>query len=643
MKSKLVHLVIWTALGLLGTQPLLAQAVLGTAFTYQGQVKLNGVPLNDTADFQFALWDALSGGNQVGNTVSVNNVTVAGGLFTVELDFGASPFKGNARWLEVAARSPAGSGSFTTLSPRQEVTAMPYTLFALDTESIRGREVSTTAPQVGEVLSWDGSAWAPAAAGQAYTAGTGLTLIGSQFSLDLTYTDNRYVNENQADAITTAMLRDYAVNAAKLANNAVTSTQLANNAVITAKLQDSAVSNTKLQNSAVGTSKLQDGAVTIAKLGNLAGYKLDKSYDGVLFTLINNFTERVTLYVRANLNNGTAINAYADGTGKAVRGGTWSGIGIEGFCNNTSTSSAGTAIYGYSKGGIGVWGQSDKDYAVYGKTLGSVAGVYGENLAETGPSADGVFGMSQSTSGSGVRGEALADTGVTEGVYGWSRSTSGYGVRGVCTAGSGTNYGVHGYTGSNSGYGVYSRGNLHIQGNLTASGTKTGFVSDIVKNGGTEALEPGDVVEIIGCDAPVLGEIPVVVVAKTSTAQSTAVLGPVAFALAVEPRMNDQEDFQAAALDRPASQQPAEFDLFEVSGAILPGGYGQVVTLGAFKMIKVDASFGEIHPGDLLVSSPNPGYAMRAMDDAPNGAIIGKALDSLGYGAGAMPVLVQSR
>ena len=101
---------------------------LSTAFTYQGRLKLGGVPLNNTADFQFTLWDAASGPTQVAGPVAVNSVTIASGLFAAPLDFGSDVFNGDARWLQIAVRSPAGFGPFTTLSPRQSLMAEPYSL-----------------------------------------------------------------------------------------------------------------------------------------------------------------------------------------------------------------------------------------------------------------------------------------------------------------------------------------------------------------------------------------------------------------------------------------------------------------------------------------------------------------------------------
>ena len=99
---------------------------LGTAFNYQGQLKQSGNPLNATADFEFKLFNAVTGGVQVGSTSLVNNVNIVNGLFTVSLDFGVLAFNGDQRWVEAQVRSPAGGGNFTTLNPRQALTATPY-------------------------------------------------------------------------------------------------------------------------------------------------------------------------------------------------------------------------------------------------------------------------------------------------------------------------------------------------------------------------------------------------------------------------------------------------------------------------------------------------------------------------------------
>jgi len=104
-----------------------AQSPLGAQISYQGQLRLNGAPVhNVTCDVQFALFDAPSGGTQVGPTLT-RAVHLRNGLFSVaDLDFGATAFEGAARWMGLSARCPSGSGAFVALSPRSPIVAVPY-------------------------------------------------------------------------------------------------------------------------------------------------------------------------------------------------------------------------------------------------------------------------------------------------------------------------------------------------------------------------------------------------------------------------------------------------------------------------------------------------------------------------------------
>ena len=118
----------WALLGL--SVSARAQLPAGTSFTYQGRLEDAGSPATGSYDFEFRLFAAAGGGTQVGVTVARPGVAVAAGLFTAELDFGDGVFTGDALWLEVAVRL-AGSGAFTTLSPRQRATGAPYAIHAL--------------------------------------------------------------------------------------------------------------------------------------------------------------------------------------------------------------------------------------------------------------------------------------------------------------------------------------------------------------------------------------------------------------------------------------------------------------------------------------------------------------------------------
>ena len=107
-----------------------SSAALGSGFSFQGVLETDGTPLDGECDLQFGLWDAGDEGTQIGATQVISDVTVSDGLFAVQLnegdEFGADAFTGAARWLEIGVQCADGEGGFTTLSPRQPLTAVPY-------------------------------------------------------------------------------------------------------------------------------------------------------------------------------------------------------------------------------------------------------------------------------------------------------------------------------------------------------------------------------------------------------------------------------------------------------------------------------------------------------------------------------------
>ena len=148
-------------------------AALGTGFTYQGQLNQANNLVDGPCDFRFSLWDALSGGIQVGTSKTLTSVAVTKGLFTVQLDFGAAAFNGDARWMLVEVRCPAGSGSFTALTPRQALTPAPYALRATSAGSVPWNGI--TGVPLGFADGIDD--------GTSYTAGTGIVLNNGQISV----------------------------------------------------------------------------------------------------------------------------------------------------------------------------------------------------------------------------------------------------------------------------------------------------------------------------------------------------------------------------------------------------------------------------------------------------------------------------
>ncbi len=94
-------------------------------FTYQGRLMDQGAPANGQYDLSFKLVDASGSPQGLPNTVTVSDVTVTNGVFIVQLDFGLNAFPGADRYLEISLRR-GGEADFTTLSPRQPITATPY-------------------------------------------------------------------------------------------------------------------------------------------------------------------------------------------------------------------------------------------------------------------------------------------------------------------------------------------------------------------------------------------------------------------------------------------------------------------------------------------------------------------------------------
>lgn len=115
------------------------------AFTYQGRLVDGGTAANGNYDLQFALWDSISGGSQIGSTQVISNVGVSSGIFSVTLDFGSGAFPGADRFLEISARQ-SGASAFILLTPRQQITSTPY---AVRSGNAASADIATNATQLG--------------------------------------------------------------------------------------------------------------------------------------------------------------------------------------------------------------------------------------------------------------------------------------------------------------------------------------------------------------------------------------------------------------------------------------------------------------------------------------------------------------
>lgn len=100
-----------------------------SAFTFQGKLTDTSLPANGPYDLVFRLFDSAEAGTQIGPDITIEDVNVSGGLFTVILDFGQAAFSiGDPRFIQVSVRQGASTEALTELTPRQEITSSPFAI-----------------------------------------------------------------------------------------------------------------------------------------------------------------------------------------------------------------------------------------------------------------------------------------------------------------------------------------------------------------------------------------------------------------------------------------------------------------------------------------------------------------------------------
>jgi hypothetical protein len=626
MKTKLLFLLV-AALGslLLAIQTTRAQ---GTKFTYQGHLTDGGTPANGTYDLTFQLWNAPGGGAQTGSTLTNNSVVISNGLFTAALDFGAV-FNGTSYWLQLAVRTN-GAGSFTDVSPRQELTPAPYAIFA-----------------------------------EAAPIGDGT--VTSAKILDGT--------------ISSSDLGPNSVNSGHIIDGQVANADLANNAVNSAKVLDGSLVGADLANNTVGSDQLAD----IIALGrsNVLG-RLDVFYAN---TASNQ--PAITLF-----GSGSQISTYGSDGLEQIRlwGAGWGEILLHD--NSAANNITAQLVAHEDFLGLGIpggalklmQGTTNRIY-IKGGASGGTMTLY-QNDGGTGISLDGDSGGAgyidiRSTNGS-ARVVLDGDAGDGGGLI---TVRNGNGNNRINLDGSSTDLGgeISVYDGSGTetvelkgavstslGGSMYLRqadGTVGVELLSEGYAGDGGFVS--VKNAaGTEKIElDGD----DGDGAPAVrlrnaaGTVTITFDADVGgdgrvTTQELTITGgsDLSEQFDINPLATELQPGMVVCID---SEHPGElvsstrpYDR-TVAGVISGAGgiktgmmMGQVgtqadgkhpVALTGRVYVLADASKGRIKPGDLLTTSSTPGHAMKVANHTKaQGAILGKAMTGLSQGKGMVLVLV---
>lgn len=479
-------------------------AELGSSFTYQGRLIEDNEAMDAAYDFKFRLYDAPTEGIQLGSTNGVDDLEVISGYFTVELDFGASPYDGDNVWLEVSVRDGDSTGAYTVLTPRQRLTATPYASYAA-------------------ASNWNSLANVPAdiADGDDDTHLTE-SQVETYIANDLTTGSVPYSNESTL--ANTPLLYALNYDTMRLGGSASSSRRFsvytnAHNYGIRTETANTSGNNFAIYGTATGDtagysygvygrSGSEGGGNNYGMYGSASAATAGENY-GVYGAADDSSSYNYGLFGVASSSDGSNYGVY----GYTSSSSTGNNYGVYGYGSNNGT---GNAWAGYFNGDVQLTGILNAGYdlrmatedeakvaigdgiddnhklhvytatdvcAGYFSNTNSSglqrAAIVGENTGDAGGGYGyGVYGSSSSDSGQnyGVFGQAVGDTSSPSyGLYGTSSSNGGgnnYGVRGsAANATSGDNYGVYGYaynSGSGDAWAGYFEGDVYVTGIMSA-------------------------------------------------------------------------------------------------------------------------------------------------------------------------------
>jgi hypothetical protein len=116
----------------------------GGTMTYQGKLSNANAAANGNYNLTFTFYETETGGTPFPKTVSLSDVPVTNGIFSVRLDV-ASIFENSFKinYVEISVQKSDLSDALTVLAPRQPINAVPY---ALNAKSVSGGTVQIPSP-----------------------------------------------------------------------------------------------------------------------------------------------------------------------------------------------------------------------------------------------------------------------------------------------------------------------------------------------------------------------------------------------------------------------------------------------------------------------------------------------------------------
>lgn len=614
-------------------------SAIGTGFSYQGQLKKNNSPVTSTCNFQFGLWNALSGGTQLGATQTVTGISVANGLFTTTLNdsgqFGANAFTGEARWLAISVQC-AGDGSYTAFTSRQSLSPAPFA-FAL--AGLYTQQNATSPNIIGGYI------------GNNVTSGVyGAVVAGGGSSTDLNRVTDSFGTvsggrENQAGDDSGATTdRQYATVGGGVYNSARgEASTIGGGWTNSAWSTYATISGGHLNSAALYASTVGGGDTNVAGgESSTIGGGYSNSTGGTYSTVgggFSNDASAASTTIAGGWDNTASNNSATVGGGASnTASGAYSTVGGGG--RNTASGGNATVAGGdwNTAAGSLSFAAGYRAKANHNSTF-----VWGDSTdADFASTADNQFiiransvGIGTNNPGSNklqVQGNALfhfGNSSVNIGTPGgWP------GIIGLVQNGNRrdiyfTDYGM----------------SLSVSNTPSSGGLARGiFIDQNTANVGIGTTNPGSKLDVAGTTATNILQIR----GGSDLAEKFDVTGETA----IEPGTLMVIDENNPGRLKPSEQAYDTKVAGIVSGAggVQPGltlhqqdvmDGSTVVAIAGRVYVKAEAFSAPIKPGDLLTTSAMSGYAMKATDhDRAQGAVIGKAMSELKQGTGLVLVLV---